>query len=331
MRVKHICDLYDWKRIRMLRNVWQVNRHHGFVPVAVYAPNGGDNLHCCGNDGHHEHCGRVGPHYAKRLWEEARRRLEGREAEALAFDVVEASECFNTIRFRNRSEACAYSAEFWRLLREIADSGESVRICNPVPSSTWKDVEKFFVDLSEDDLAFLNGAEYVNRKPSELDAELLDACARLDAERVESLLSAGASPNAVSESSFYDTAASCALEAAFSVHAESSAAEDISRRVIDVLVAHGCDLDFCAYDSCTVLFNAIHCSAEIVQYLLEKGADPNAVSWVGTGAEPSTALEQAEDEMVAYYDPFGSERMCDLLGKAGGKRFFEMVTDFYGE
>ena len=136
MRVKHLDELYTWEQVRKLQKVHAINPRHAFVPVAVYVTG-------------------VGAGFAMRLWEEARKELADVEAEALAFDVVEASECFNTIRFKNPKKAQSYRAEFRRRLKSLAESG-AVKNDAESPRS-WSDVEKCFVDLTEDELAFLHG------------------------------------------------------------------------------------------------------------------------------------------------------------------------------
>ena len=127
MKVKHLDELYSWKQIRKLQLVRDFNPHNGFVPVALYAPGGGQEslLSFAGDrEDRYEWYGKQSSYCAKRLWETVRKRLSGTEADSLAFDVVEASECFNTIRFKDPDKARAYCVEFKRLLKALADNGE---------------------------------------------------------------------------------------------------------------------------------------------------------------------------------------------------------------
>ena len=100
MKVRHLDELYTWKQIRKLQSIHWFSQHNGFVPVAIYAPDGGCESHYGGSNDYYGWYGKQSAYYARMLWESARRRLADVESEALAFDIVEASECFNTIRFK---------------------------------------------------------------------------------------------------------------------------------------------------------------------------------------------------------------------------------------
>ncbi len=374
MRVKHLDDLYSWKQIRKLQAVHEINSRPDFVPVAVYAPGGGAEFRFCNKrDGKLcEWSGENGPYYAKRLWEEARKTLADVEAAALAFDVVEASECFNTIRFKNPEKAQSYRAEFWRLLKSFAESGvvknaighlperpypwdvemryqecvvveygkqppglapNGYREVSPLP---WRDVERYFIDLTEDELAFLHGEEIVNKPPRPIDLELIKACSNLDVGRVRALLASGANPNAIKEKVFPDTAVSNLLEGFNDAVWTSPENEKIhlakTRQIMELLIACGCDLDFAPYGETTSLCGATYCMRpSLVALLLEKGADPNAVSWIDLEDSPETPLDHVVSDIGADGHDSDLVEEYELLKKHGGKYFDELVPDFCDE
>ena len=314
MRVKHLDELYTWEQVRKLQKVHAINPRHDFVPVAVYVTG-------------------VGAGFAMRLWEEARKALSDVEAESLAFDVVEASECFNTIRFKNPEKAQTYRAEFRRRLKSLAESG-AVKNDAESPRS-WSDVEKCFIDLTEDELAFLHGEEIINKPPRPIDRELMKACSKLNVAQVKTLLAAGANPNAIDESPSPDTLITLALEGFWrAAEAEPESAETQManvRRIVDLLVEHGCDLDLAPYLEATPLYSATYYARpDFIELILEKGADPNGVSWISANDEsPRTPLDSVDDDIMAYGDKPDLTEQFSLLEKCGGKFFCELVPSFF--
>ena len=372
MRVKHLDELYTWKQIRKLQIIHRFNRYNGFVPLAIYAPDGGCESHYGGSDDHYGWYGKQSPYYAMRLWESARKMLADTEAEALAFDIVDASECFNTIRFKNPDLVRKYCTEFKRLMQKLAGDGDikcaigraparhhpwdtskrleeviipddaeykpnvshDPKFDNTIPDYRetpplgWNAVEKFFVELTEDELAFLNGEKFINKPPTALDMELHESCEKLDICRVEELLEVGANPNSTSGAPCYDTHISSVFESSYDLPASDDRAKDVFR-IIDLLIARGCDVDFGAYDSCVPMYDAIHSKQEWLKFLIEKGADPNAVSWIGLDDSPVTPLDHAADDIGAYGESPDLNEKFDLIEKSGGKYFSELVPNFY--
>ena len=372
MRVKHIDDLYTWKQIRKLQSIHGFNLHNGFVPVAIYTPDGGHESHYGGSDDYYSWYGRREPYYARRLWEAARNALTGTEADALAFDIVEASECFNTIRFKHPEKARVYCAEFRRTMQRLADNGEvkcaigrapvrrhpwdaakrleeviisddaeytpnvshDPKYDNTIPEYRetaplgWNAVERFFIELSEDELAFLNGEKFINKPPTRLDMDLHEACEKLDLAKVESLLDAGANPNSTSGDPCYDTLLAEVFQGTYDLRS-SGLKTDNARGILDALVSHGCDLDFSPYESAAPMYEAVHFSPECLEYLIEKGANPNTVSWIGLDGWPATPLNHAADDIGAYGEDPELNARFDLIKKVGGKYFSEIAPEFY--
>ena len=372
MKVKHLDELYTWRQIRKLQLIHSFNQHNGFVPVAIYAPDGGCESHYGGSDDYYGWYGKQSPYYARMLWESARRKLADAEAEALAFDIVEASECFNTIRFKAPDRARDYCAEFRRLMRSLADKGEvkcaigraparphpwdtlkrleeviipddaiyqpnvshDPKFDNTIPEYSetaplgWDVVERFFTELSEDELAFLNGEKFINKPPTQLDMDLHEACEKLDLAKVESLLDAGANPNSTSGDPCYDTLLAEVFQGTYDLRS-SGLKTDNARGILDALVSHGCDLDFSPYESAAPMYEAVHFSPEFLEYLIEKGANPNTVSWIGIYDLPTTPLDHVADDIGAHGESPDLNARFDLINKAGGKYFSEIVPDFY--
>ena len=364
MRVKHLDELYSWKQIRKLQLVHDFNPHNGFIPVALYAPGEG---HTSNYGDHYGWYGKRTAFCAKQLWEVVRNELADAERDALAFDIVEASECFNTIKFRDKAKAQSYLHSFKDLLRRYADSGKLKSAIGRAPARpypwepskryeeviidddaeykpfeshnsipdyaecnfpNWDALEKYFIELTEDELAFLNGEAIINKKPSPLDLELVKACRELDVEKASVLLESGANPNTINTGPCYDTLVTTVLYAAYYREANDPKKRD-AYGILELLISYGCDTDLCPYESDSPLCESIHFDISFTRFLLEKGANPNSISWIALEEAPITSLDHAADDISAY----GGEedlKMCfDLIEKAGGKFFSELVPDFY--
>ena len=371
MRVKHLYDLYTWGQIRKVQGIYEFNHHNGFVPIAICAPGGGCESRYGGKDEHYGWYGKQSPYYAKRLWEAVRIELADMEKAAFALDIVEASECFNTIRFVDPRKVKGYVAEFRAFLKKFSDERRVMCAIGRAPSRAypwdkrkryeeviiaddaeyrpgwghdpgfddtipdycetapleWRDIERFFVELTEDELAFLNGWKYINKSPSELDTKLHEACRVLDEKRVKLLLEEGANPNSNSGGAFSETLLSGVMESYYDLAASDCRAKD-AFGIADLLVSHGYDLDFAPYESCTPMYDAVRCGTEWLEYLLKKGADANAISWIGIHDSPATPLDSVHDDIGANGECPDLLEMFDLIDKAGGKYFCEIVPDY---
>lgn len=295
-----------------------------------------------------------------------------REAEALAFEIVEASECFNTLRFKRPDRAHAYCVEFKRLLRALAESGEIKSAIGRVPrrpypwdeqypyeeivladdcehqpyawqrpgfeavipdyqelpSLPWAEVEGCFVDLTEDELALLQGEKVINKSPVPVDEELAEACSQLDVHRVETLLKAGANPNAISAKQLDETPMEVTIKAAFRGEIENPSIFNMYR-ILDLLLAYGGDVNFCPFAACTPLYEASTWEPELVKFLLERGAEPNVPSWIELGGEPVTPLDSVIDDINECGEFPKLQESRDLLEKHGGKCFWDWAPDYY--
>ncbi len=372
MKVNHLDDLYTWKQIRKLQLVHDFNQHNGFLPIALFAPGEGYTSHFGGEDDYYEWRGKQTAYCAKRLWETVRRELAEIEQEALAFDIVEASECFNTIRFKRPDKVQEYCRSFMELARRYANNGslksaigraparpypwvpdkryEEVIIGDDADSPPlmgynidsdksipeyaesdfpgWSAVEKYFIELTEDELAFVNGERIINKRPSPQDTELAKACSDLDVQKVSDLLKEGANPNATSEWPYCDTLMSNVLWATYDPDGKDPNLKD-AYTIIDLLISHGYDIDFSPYESCTSLYESVNFDISFLKLFLEKGANPCAISWIGLYDTPRTPLDSAAIDLQVYGEEPDIKEKFEALDKAGSKFFSELVPDFY--
>ena len=369
MRVKHLDELYSWKQIRKLDVIHEFNPNQDFIPIAIYAPRAGCTSHYGGGDEYYEWYGRRKAHYAKQLWEMARIQLATQEKKALAFEIVEASECFNTLRFKYPTLKQSYCTTFKQCLESLANEGriksalgrlpirpypwsktkryEEIVIAddaeyNPYRSHrpehdptiapyteceapSWDDVKHYFIELTEDDLAFLHGDTIINKKPTELDQTLFDACTTFDVKRVKALLKQGANPNAIKNND--SLLAQTIDELAFS-HSKNIKKFEV---ILDLLLAYGCDINLGAYCSFAPLYQNPHLGPALTKLLLQKGANPNVVSWIAIGEVLVTPLDHTLDDINAYGEDPELLEVYDIIHNAGGKFFDELVPDFYDD
>ena len=159
----------------------------------------------------------------------------------------------------------------------------------------------------------------------EIDKELLAACSALDEKRVETALLSGADPNCLDD--YHDYPLLACLDAdryekvytssknindsddedddkgnliLDSIYEEYIRETDFHRiRIFDLLIAYGADLNSNLRDGESILWNAVHKSPRIVEYLLKKGANPNHAQ-VGTIA--STVLGHAWIDEAIHHD-----------------------------
>lgn len=152
-----------------------------------------------------------------------------------------------------------------------------------------------------------------------MSAELFDAIDQQDVARVAALLAQGVDPNTLLEEPPYWPPMGAAIE--------EIAWYDGSIEVVRLLIQHGADVN--AWDgknTGTPLHSAmliLHADMridnkdliqlELIQLLLEAGADPNAVSDTGESAL-RWAVEQGDLDMAKLFVRFGADKTIDKFG-----------------
>ena len=168
-------------------------------------------------------------------------------------------------------------------------------------------------------MAFLNSEKLPKLEGA--NAAFMKACEGLDVKGMEAALAAGADVFAIGNG---ESAAEMIADAVwFSKMGNSSIPAEkcleLGRRAFECLLAHGGDLDFAGYGSCTALYEAGHGFPELMKMLLDMGADPNAASffWIGGHAAPPLDHVIADSFVLGDVNGVYAE-MEDMLCKAGG-------------
>lgn len=63
--------------------------------------------------------------------------------------------------------------------------------------------------------------------------------------------------------------------------------------------------------------------------MIEKGADPNAVSWIALDEILCTPLDSIADDINAYGSDPDLQESFGIIDEAGGKYFSELVPSYY--
>lgn len=362
MKVKHIDNLYTWEQIDKLSNVNDSNPRNDYISVSLYTPCEGYMAHCGGEPDYYSWYGRKRAFYAKRVWEQARLQLQDLEAESTAFEIVPASECFNTIRFINPIKNSEYTKRFWATLESVANSKtiscyvgrmhtrpypwdlakleEELVIEDDVPYEpyrahpeivegcecagfSWDEIKDCFVELTEDELALLHGEQVLNRRPTEIDKELLVACDRLDIDGVRSALSKGGNPNAFSDGPWAEGALSIMINTYSHKGDDANAVRLLE--AIKILLDAGCDIDLSPCGGTTALYEATMSDPSVVKFLLENGANPNTICWIDPqDCSMATALDSVAGDIACHGNLPELEEMFKLIEDAGGKYLGEL-------
>lgn len=167
----------------------------------------------------------------------------------------------------------------------------------------------------------------------EIDKELLDACSELDENRVQKALLAGADPNCINAHDIYPLLACLyadGYDSKFCPGRNNNALEDEdpnipdsvfdeydretdSRRIriFDILIDHGADLNHDFRIDNAILWHTVHSSYRIMEYLLQKGANPNLKSQY---PDSETPLKHAWLDESANH---GCKKIVEKLSRIG--------------
>ena len=211
-------------------------------------------------------------------------------------------------------DCSATSAQGWTedFFKEHPSCGDEI-------SYDWSEICDAFVSLTGAQVAFLNSEKLPKLEGA--NAAFMKACEGLDVKGMEAALAAGADVFAIGNG---ESAAEMIADAVwFSKMGNSSIPAEkcleLGRRAFECLLAHGGDLDFAGYGSCTALYEAGHGFPELMKMLLDMGADPNAASffWIGGHAAPPLDHVIADSFVLGDVNGVYAE-MEDMLCKAGG-------------
>jgi hypothetical protein len=214
---------------------------------------------------------------------------------------------------------------------------------NYTPKSfKWDEIKDFFIELSIPQIALLDG-DFLN-KHTELDKRLADACCRFDFESARIAISEGADVNAQTgvcgETIISETISATPwgnltlkeLNKMSQVDLDSLKVKNtkLAKKIINLLVANGADLDLYGYGLGTPLLECYYCNnAEMMSYILEKGANPNVFSnlidAISFGYEDWYVQSEVLDTILESYDGDEQEekKMLQLLESHGAKRFID--------
>jgi len=229
-------------------------------------------------------------------------------------------------------------AERW--CRGMSDELEPIQDA-PAGSFAWKDIEDAFVVLKPIQLAFIAGDEMNNY--TALDEEFLDACADFDFEKVRATVEKGANIHAAGPmgetamtlmmASYHDPDFEDAKKNGRFVPTHRN--REKFMRIARYLLSLGYNVNISGYCSDTCLYDAPHVEdMEIVKFLLDNGADPNAGSYIGED-EPYgvTVLNHTWDDLDGWEEPWCEKLSLYLLRRGAlpvpeGERLTEDDLDW---
>lgn len=206
----------------------------------------------------------------------------------------------------------------------------------------WHEVKDLFTQLTLHQLSLVNTK--LVHKHHEIDKMLFIACNNLDVEGVELAISRGANVNALDEEG------ESALQHAVKYFTEKGLFFDISYSeeelqrikaenykkciaIIDILLAHGADIDLFGINGMQPLTCAYFCgSFDMIKFLLEKGANPNYNSFRSDDvfyrledSHKCTILKMIGDLLYEEYDDFAMA--VEVLIRSHGGRKYEWDYD----
>lgn len=199
----------------------------------------------------------------------------------------------------------------------------------------WNDIKDFFVELTLDQLR-LTMPKYLHKHNS-IDDMLFTACFNHDYELMKTLIRRGANVNALNERG--ESPLQRVIEFSLTVDDEEKlSAEEIAnikrtkleqcKKCADLLLDNGADIDLFGYNGMQPLACAYYeNSLELVNYLLEKGSNPNYNSyltdcdyWPRLKNVRCTVLEVIDDDLYEEYDD--TEKAIEESVRAHGGRQF---------
>ena len=298
--------------------------------------------------------------YALQVWIKAILSMEGMYKSRNMASVKD--EPFGVMKYwsQNRQEEQLLLQKFWALLEQIADSGE-ISVCegfsfgrdiisikgiacdvvidsptafktggfdmykypyNKEPVSyTWDEIKSFFCELTLNQMRLCNYKQL--HTPTIWDELLLSACSYWDIETIEYAIRHGAQINCLSK--YGDSPLAKAVRF-FLYETDESRESCISqcKQIIDLLLSYGADINLYGVEGDTPLLAAYYEGCpEIVEYLLDRGADPNVNCFLMD--DDLTVSSSILDSIYGNPDgPTDTDREIEkLILAAGGKHRLE--------
>jgi hypothetical protein len=209
-------------------------------------------------------------------------------------------------------------------------------------SYAWDEIKDMFVELTVPQVALCDG-DYLN-KHNDLDLELEKACERFDVEAVKTKISEGANVNAL-VGVFGETIITETIDSIhygektideldnMSKEEESDMVNNnikIAKIIIDLLIDNGADIDLYGFGLGTPLLQCYYSnSAEMMSFLLDRGANPNVFSNISD--EISFGCDQwyvKSEVLMTIEDSIDGDaaeecKMLELLKAHGAKMYID--------
>ncbi len=199
-------------------------------------------------------------------------------------------------------------------------------------SFSWDEIEDLFKEVSLAQRELLN-SHWMHRH-NETDKLLFNACYKLDFEAVKTAIEKGANVNALDDSG--ESALQKTVEGFSEIglllnddYSDEERAEiekqcmDKAKEIVLYLVGKGADIDLYGKDGLTPLVCAYYKrSVEMIQFLLEQGADPNTNCYLTDDCTywgySSTILNIINEDIEEDYDDTEKE-IEQIIKNAGGR------------
>ena len=187
-------------------------------------------------------------------------------------------------------------------------------------SFSWKEICRDFVRLTPAQVSFLH-AEQMARFEDK-DEALFKACYALDVPAMETAIQAGANVFACNQ--YGDTAVSLISEGIMEAEIEDNLKKretglQNGRQAFQCIVEHGGSIDFAGVGGNCPIYDTGHGYPQLLEILLDLGADSNTPSWFEPGESIETALQHTGTDSYIHGDEDGTfARVERMLYRAGG-------------
>ncbi len=259
---------------------------------------------------------------------------------------------------------------FWKLLEEIANSGEvqvcegywvkcdGEGVCGPkvngnviidaetadkikvdnvytypynkqLKTFKWNEIKDFFVELTINQLRLTKPDKLHNH--SSIDDELLEGCVNWDKEMIKRAMERGANINCLD-----NDGASVITRTIGELDYDVSKVPQCEE-IIDLLLSYGADINLFGYEAMSPLvcaYDSLYNTTELVEFLLERGALPNANCFCADITHNSKQ-RNVRSSLLDVLDPseMGDRdiELAKIVREAGGRRYVWDYTPWNDE